>query len=90
MKYYFFLYRNLYFLTKYFKYLIGKASVLYFLSEDIEWFKPVMLRTLHGRRGHIKEALGDFIFNFNSLKHIEKFPKREKNQLIRYHKFRNL
>ena len=32
--------------------------VLYF-SEDILWFKPVELYTKYGRRGNIKEALGE-------------------------------
>ncbi|VDM95713.1 unnamed protein product [Thelazia callipaeda] len=31
---------------------------MFFNRDDIEWFKPVELYTQHGRRGHIKEALG--------------------------------
>ncbi|VDO35077.1 unnamed protein product [Brugia timori] len=41
---------------------INRRSVvvryMFFNREDIEWFKPVELRTPRGRRGHIKEALG--------------------------------
>lgn len=33
---------------------------LFFNREDIDWFKPVELRTKYGRRGHIKEPLGIF------------------------------
>ena len=32
----------------------------YLQIEDIQWFKPIELRTQHGRRGHIKEPLGQF------------------------------
>ncbi|CAH1782696.1 unnamed protein product, partial [Owenia fusiformis] len=31
---------------------------MFFNREDILWFKPVELRTKHGRRGHIKMPLG--------------------------------
>lgn len=43
-----------------FKVLKRSAIIRYmfFNREDIEWFKPVELRTKYGRRGHIKEPLG--------------------------------
>ena len=31
---------------------------MYFNRADINWFKPVELRTKYGRRGHIREPLG--------------------------------
>ena len=31
---------------------------MFFNRSDIEWFKPVELRSKRGRRGHIKEPLG--------------------------------
>jgi pre-rRNA-processing protein TSR1 len=34
---------------------------MFFNREDIEWFKPVELRTRYGRRGHIKEPLGKIL-----------------------------
>ncbi|KAL0126341.1 hypothetical protein PUN28_005023 [Cardiocondyla obscurior] len=43
-------------------YKVNKRSVvvrfMFFNREDIEWFKPIQLRTKYGRRGHIKEPLG--------------------------------
>lgn len=43
-------------------YKVNKRSAvirfMFFHREDVNWFKPVQLRTKYGRRGHIKEPLG--------------------------------
>ncbi|VDP09550.1 unnamed protein product [Soboliphyme baturini] len=39
----------------------GRTAVvrhMFFNPEDIDWFKPVEIRTASGKRGHIKESLG--------------------------------
>ena len=46
-----------------------KSAVLRFMffnREDIEWFKPVELRTKYGRRGHIRglEIRGKLFFSY--------------------------
>lgn len=45
---------------------------MFFNREDIDYFKPVKLRTKHGRVGHIKEPLGKesitySVYFFNSI-----------------------
>ena len=37
---------------------ISTVRFMFFNRQDIDWFKPVELRTKNGRRGHIKEPLG--------------------------------
>ena len=32
---------------------------MFFNRKDIEWFKPIELKTRYGRRGHIREPLGE-------------------------------
>ena len=41
------------------KYLNSWCKIIGLNAEDILWFKPVELRTKYGRRGHIKEPLGE-------------------------------
>lgn len=38
--------------------LCDAVSLLVYILDDVEWFKPVELHTPSGRRGHIKMAIG--------------------------------
>lgn len=49
---------------------------MFFNREDIEWFKPVELRTKYGRRGHIKEPLGILNYDLFFSKNIVELDKK--------------
>jgi hypothetical protein len=54
---------------------------MFFNRDDIEWFKPVELRTKYGRRGHIKEPLGEY-YQHILMKYIfhscSRYPRNKK------------
>ena len=41
---------------------------MFFNREDIEWFKPIELRTKQGRRGHIKVCSYSYSYCYQSFK----------------------
>ena len=48
---------------------------MFFNREDIVWYKPIELRTKYGKKGRIKEPLGEasVVFRFgDKKKHVEK------------------
>jgi hypothetical protein len=55
---------------------------MFFNREDIEWFKPVELRTKYGRKGHIREPLGEYIITCAKEVYIpftySIYPKKKK------------
>jgi hypothetical protein len=52
---------------------------MFFNRSDINWFKPVELRTKYGRRGHIREPLGTHghfkaLFDKSVSQQVKLFP----------------
>ena len=83
-----FIYKNIYFYFIYLFYFffvsqIHKRSAviryMFFNREDIVWYKPIELRTKYGKKGRIKEPLGEasVVFRFGDKKKKKHVKKKQ-------------